>query len=54
MNWRAAADAAVLLKAGLAIPMHYGMLLGGRGAGERFSRLVGTGSLILPRAARHP
>jgi len=42
-----------LLKAELAIPMHYGMLLGGRGAGGRFSALVGAGSLVLPRAGRH-
>jgi L-ascorbate metabolism protein UlaG (beta-lactamase superfamily) len=54
MNWRTASEAAVLLKAGLAIPMHYGMLLAGRRAGERFSRLVGAGSLVLPRAARRP
>jgi L-ascorbate metabolism protein UlaG (beta-lactamase superfamily) len=52
MNWRTASEAAVLLKAGLVIPMHYGMLLGGRGAGKRFARLVGTGSLVLPRAPR--
>jgi len=54
MSLRAAADAVLLLKAGLAIPMHYGMLLGGRGAGGRFSRLVGTGSMVLPRVARPP
>lgn len=54
MNLRTAADAVVLLNAGLAIPMHYGMLLGGRGAGGRFSRLVGTRSLVLPRAGQRP
>ncbi|HYW82646.1 MAG TPA: MBL fold metallo-hydrolase [Spirochaetia bacterium] len=54
MNLGTAAEAVVLLKAGLAIPMHYGMLLGGRGAGRRFSVLVGAGSLVLPRAALRP
>jgi L-ascorbate metabolism protein UlaG (beta-lactamase superfamily) len=54
MDWRTAADAAVLLKAGLSIPMHFGMLLGGRSAGTRFSRLVGRWSMVLPRAARRP
>lgn len=49
MDWRAAAQAADLLKAVLSIPMHYGLFLGGRGAGRRFSRRVGTGSMVMPR-----
>ena len=49
MDWRAGAQAAVLLKAVLSIPMHYGLLLGGRGAGRRFSRRVGAGSMVMPR-----
>ena len=53
MGLKTAAEAVALLEAGLAIPMHYGMLLGGRGAGRRFSALVGAGSMVLPRAGRH-
>jgi L-ascorbate metabolism protein UlaG (beta-lactamase superfamily) len=47
MNWKKAAEASGFLKAPLAIPMHYGSLIGGKKAGEKFSRMVGKGSLIL-------
>ncbi len=50
MNGRAAVEAAHVLKATLCIPMHFGMLLGGRGAGARFVRRLGEGGLVLPRA----
>jgi L-ascorbate metabolism protein UlaG (beta-lactamase superfamily) len=50
MNGRAAVEAAGILKASLCIPMHFGMLLGGRGAGARFVRMLGAGGLVLPRA----
>ena len=43
-----AREAVDLLQATLSIPMHYGMLLGGSGAGLRFCRRVGPGSLVLP------
>ena len=49
MDWRAGAEAARILKAGLAIPMHYGLLLGGRTAGCRFACRVGPGAMVLPR-----
>jgi L-ascorbate metabolism protein UlaG (beta-lactamase superfamily) len=49
MNGRAAAEAAEVLKAPLCIPMHFGMLLGGRGAGARFVRRLGEGGMTLPR-----
>jgi L-ascorbate metabolism protein UlaG (beta-lactamase superfamily) len=49
MDWRAGSQAAVLLKAVLSIPMHYGLLLGGRGVGRRFSLRLGTGSMVMPR-----
>jgi len=49
MNGRAAADAAHVMKASLCIPMHFGLLLGGRGAGARFVHRLGEGGLTLPR-----
>jgi len=49
MNGRAAAEAAHVLKAKLCIPMHFGLLLGGRGAGTRFVNRMGEGGLTLPR-----
>jgi len=49
MNWKAAADLQRSLGALLAIPMHYNMLIGGRGAGARFARAVGAGALVLQR-----
>ena len=52
MGGRAAAEAALLLRATLAIPMHYGPLIGGRGAGARFAGRVGPGSLALPMERR--
>jgi len=52
MGWRAAAEASRTIGARLAIPMHYTMLIGGRRAGERFSKAVGPGSLVLPRPTR--
>ena len=50
MNVDAAKRAASALEATLSIPMHYGMLLGGRGAGGRFARRMGDRGLALPRA----
>jgi len=50
MGWKTAAETARTLGAQLAIPMHYNMLLGGRRSGERFSRAVGSGSLVLERS----
>ena len=49
MGWRAAVETAHALGARVAIPMHYTMLLGGRRAGERFSRAFGAGGLVLER-----
>jgi L-ascorbate metabolism protein UlaG (beta-lactamase superfamily) len=49
MDWRAGVEAARIIKAGLAIPMHYGALLGGRNAGCRFACRVGPGAMVLPR-----
>ncbi len=49
MGWQAAAEATRSLGASLSIPMHYSLLIGGRKAGERFSRAVGPGSMVLPR-----
>ena len=50
MNARAAERAAAALEATLCIPMHFGMLLGGRGAGARFARRMAERGLALPRA----
>ncbi len=49
MNPRAAEQAAAALEASLCIPMHFGMLLGGRKAGERFARRLGERGMALPR-----
>ena len=49
MGWRAAVETAHALGARVAVPMHYNMLLGGRRAGERFSRGFGAGGLVLER-----
>jgi L-ascorbate metabolism protein UlaG (beta-lactamase superfamily) len=49
MDGRAAAEAAGVLKASLCIPMHFGLLLGGRGAGARFVRRLGEGGMTLTR-----
>ena len=49
MNVRTAADAAVTLKASLCIPMHFGVFLGGKGAGRRFVRRLGAGGMELSR-----
>jgi L-ascorbate metabolism protein UlaG (beta-lactamase superfamily) len=49
MNWQEGARAVSLLGATLSIPMHYGMMLGGRKAGARFAGLIGDGGLVLPR-----
>ncbi len=46
MGCRGAAGAATALGAGLSIPMHYGRILGGRGAGEKFYRLVGDAAML--------
>jgi L-ascorbate metabolism protein UlaG (beta-lactamase superfamily) len=43
-----AADAAAALRAGLAIPMHFGPLLGGRRAGERLRSILGDACMVLP------
>jgi L-ascorbate metabolism protein UlaG (beta-lactamase superfamily) len=40
MGCRGAASAAASLGAVLCVPMHYGRLIGGSGAGERFCRMV--------------
>ena len=50
MNVGAAAEAAETTGAALCIPMHYGMLVGGRKAGSRFVERVGARGLELPRA----
>ena len=50
MDWKEGARAVSLLGATLAIPMHYGMMLGGRNAGRRFAGLVGEGALVLSRS----
>jgi L-ascorbate metabolism protein UlaG (beta-lactamase superfamily) len=50
MSGRAAAEAAGIMKASLCIPMHFGMLLGGRGAGARFVHRLGDKGLLLDRA----
>jgi L-ascorbate metabolism protein UlaG (beta-lactamase superfamily) len=50
MNVSAAVEAAEKTGAALCIPMHYGMLLGGRKAGARFVERVGARGLELPRA----
>lgn len=49
MDGRAAAEAARVLKAAVCIPMHFGLLLGGRGAGARFVRRLGEGGMTLRR-----
>jgi len=54
MNGRAAAEAAHVLKASLCIPMHFGLLLGGRGAGARFVHRLGEGGLTLPHEQMRP
>jgi L-ascorbate metabolism protein UlaG (beta-lactamase superfamily) len=50
MNGEAAEQAAAALDAAVCIPMHFGMLLGGRKAGERFVRRLGERGLVLPRS----
>jgi L-ascorbate metabolism protein UlaG (beta-lactamase superfamily) len=50
MNGAAAVRAADALQATLCIPMHFGMLLGGKEAGERFVRRMAHRGLALPRA----
>ena len=50
MNAAAAERAAAALEAALCIPMHFGTLLGGRKAGDRFARRLGERGLALPRA----
>ena len=52
MNVASAVEAAARIRAALCIPMHYGMLIGGRNAGRRFVEQLGTGALELPRARR--
>jgi L-ascorbate metabolism protein UlaG (beta-lactamase superfamily) len=52
MNGRAAKEASAALGATLCIPMHFGMLLAGRGAGRRFVQDLGEGGLVLPRAEK--
>jgi L-ascorbate metabolism protein UlaG (beta-lactamase superfamily) len=49
MDVRRAAEAAGVLKASLCIPMHFGLLLGGKGAGARFVRRLGEGGITLTR-----
>jgi L-ascorbate metabolism protein UlaG (beta-lactamase superfamily) len=50
MGGRAAVEAADVMNAALCIPMHFGMLLSGRGAGARFVGRIGDRGLVLPRA----
>jgi len=50
MGGRAAVEAADVMNAALCIPMHFGMLLSGRGAGARFAGRIGDRGLVLPRA----
>ncbi|MGO9309359.1 MAG: MBL fold metallo-hydrolase [Spirochaetia bacterium] len=50
MGGHAAVEAAGTMGAALCIPMHFGMLLGGRGAGVRFVDQMGERGLLLPRA----
>jgi L-ascorbate metabolism protein UlaG (beta-lactamase superfamily) len=50
MNGAAAERAASALEAVVCIPMHFGMILGGKKAGERFVRRLGERGLSLPRA----
>ncbi len=50
MNAQAAERAAAALQAVICIPMHFGMLLGGRKAGERFASKLGDQGLALPRS----
>jgi L-ascorbate metabolism protein UlaG (beta-lactamase superfamily) len=53
MDGAEALEAVDLMKATLAVPMHYGMLgilLGGRGAGRRFAAAIGEKGLVLPRS----
>jgi L-ascorbate metabolism protein UlaG (beta-lactamase superfamily) len=54
MNGRTAAEAARVLKAAVCIPMHFGLLLGGRGAGTRFVRRLGEGGMTLTRERVRP
>jgi L-ascorbate metabolism protein UlaG (beta-lactamase superfamily) len=54
MNDRSAAESAKALKASLCIPMHFGLLLGGRGAGTRFVRRLGEGGMTLTRERVRP
>lgn len=49
MNGAAAERAAAALEAAVCIPMHFGMILGGKKAGERFVRRLGERGLNLPR-----
>jgi L-ascorbate metabolism protein UlaG (beta-lactamase superfamily) len=49
MDWRAGVEAAALLKANLSIPMHYGLFLGGRGAGKRFAARLGPSGMVMSR-----
>jgi len=50
MNVEAAVKAADVTRARLCIPMHYGMMIGGRGAGRRFVERVGERGLVLGRS----
>ncbi len=50
MNVAAAVEAAARCGAVVCIPMHYGMLIGGRRAGSRFVERVGERGLELPRS----
>jgi L-ascorbate metabolism protein UlaG (beta-lactamase superfamily) len=50
MDWQAAVKAATFLKANLSIPMHFGMLLGGRSAGKRFAGRLGPSAMVMSRA----
>jgi L-ascorbate metabolism protein UlaG (beta-lactamase superfamily) len=50
MNRAAAERAADALEAAVCVPMHFGVILGGKKAGERFVRRLGERGLSLPRA----
>ena len=52
MNVAAAVEAAARCRAAVCIPMHYGMLIGGRRAGSRFVEQVGERGLELARTSR--
>ncbi len=45
-----AAEAVAAIEPKLVVPMHFGMLIGGRRAGERFAASLGERGLLLPRA----